>query len=289
MLKFSEGKVVIGASIAFAFWLFVALPILYYPAPTQQGDHRPSAAQQHSNATTATPTESDASQRDEQANAEQHIAPHSLFDAVVEWAIKFFELKLTDVLIVIFTAVLAMKTAGLFRETAGLRSAADQQASDMKDSIKAATDTAKAAVASNQIAVTNSEQQLRAYVAVQEVSLISHRHPDRVGMYNNLIPGTIHTYRFAVILKNGGMTPAVNAKINISYDKFTSGSPPPDFSFPDSRVFGDALIGPQTIWHTPPVLIAAHELENPGLPATYYLWGWIEYDDIFSGNHAPQN
>src|ERR1700733_12578478 len=61
------------------------------------------------------------------------------------WVGNFFELKLTDVIIAIFTIVLAIKTWGLFMETAGLRSAADKQSLDMQASIAAANRSAPAA------------------------------------------------------------------------------------------------------------------------------------------------
>jgi hypothetical protein len=57
----------------------------------------------------------------------------------------FFELKLTDVLLVIFTAVLAYKTSGLFTETAGLRDAAEKQRLDSLRSIEVAEAAARAA------------------------------------------------------------------------------------------------------------------------------------------------
>ena len=55
------------------------------------------------------------------------------------WLDSFFELKLTDLVIAIFTVVLAIKTSGLFVETAGLRAAAEKQSQDMERSIRAAT------------------------------------------------------------------------------------------------------------------------------------------------------
>jgi hypothetical protein len=170
----------------------------------------------------------------------------------------------TEWLLVLFNGILAAftirlfyATSGLAAETAGLRSAADKQSADMQASIKAAVDSAKAAITSNQIAVANAEQQLRAYVTVQEVHMQIHRHPDRVGTYNNnLIPGNPHTYRFYVILKNGGATPAVNARINVSCEKF-NGHIPSDFAFPSSKLYGNALIGPQVIWNSPSVTVGA--------------------------------
>ena len=154
----------------------------------------------------------------------------------------FFELKLTDVVIAIFTPVLAIKTSGLFVETAGLRSAAEKQSRDMEASIKAAIDAVEDGITANQIAVTNSLEQLRAYVTVQELNIQLHRRPPNPGTYGGVVDGQIRFYRLAVVLKNGGGHPAVNAKININHDVFVERIPP-SFDFPDSDNF--ALIGPQ--------------------------------------------
>jgi len=71
--------------------------------------------------------------------------------------------------------------------------------------------------------MTNSERQLRAYVTVQDINMVTHRLPGRIGTYNDdVIPGAVHTYRFSVILKNGGMTPAINARTNISHTDSTT-------------------------------------------------------------------
>jgi len=155
------------------------------------------------------------------------------------------------------------------------------RAGEIED-IRAATGSANAAITSNQIAMTNSERQLRAYVKVQDINMVTHRLPGRIGTYNDdVIPGAVHTYRFSVILKNGGMTPAINARTNISHNRFNN-EMPADFHFPDSANFGNALIGPQLTWHTPSITIPASELERPLVGAFHYLWGWIEYDDIFA-------
>jgi hypothetical protein len=158
---------------------------------------------------------------------------------------------------------------------------AERQSKDMQDSIQAATASANAAIASNQIAVTNAVQQLRAYVTVQEVNMVTHRTAMTMGAYGP-VEGPPHTYRFSVILKNGGMTPAVNAKVNINHGRFNN-ELAASYHFPDSNNFGNALIGPGTVWHTPSVTVPAHELQTPLVGQFHYLWGWIEYDDIFSG------
>jgi hypothetical protein len=55
------------------------------------------------------------------------------------------DVRLTDLLIVIFTGVLAWKTSGRYTETAALRTAADEQRQEMLRSIRAAEISANAA------------------------------------------------------------------------------------------------------------------------------------------------
>src|SRR5216684_2014562 len=150
--------------------------------------------------------------------------------------------------IAIFTFTLKRATDKLWdageRQLNLLAATSAAQSKEMQASIRAATESANAAVTSNQIAVTNAERQLRAYVTVQDINMTTHRLADRIGAYNNnVVSGTIHTYRFSIILKNGGMTPAINARMNISHNRFNN-EMPANFHFPDSANFGNALIGP---------------------------------------------
>jgi hypothetical protein len=197
------------------------------------------------------------------------------------------------VMTAIATGVVAWFTFSLRQSTDKLWDAGNQQrlsseriaagqSADVQASIKATAEAANAAIKSNQIAVYNAEQQLRAYVTVQEVNTQTHHGPATMGAYGP-VEGPVHTYRFAVILKNGGMTPAVNGKINMSYQRFNDQNAAADCHFPDSTNFADALIGPGVIWFTPSITIPASELEAPTVGAFHYLYGWIEYDDIFPG------
>jgi hypothetical protein len=149
--------------------------------------------------------------------------------------------------------------------------------------IKAAVDSANAAIASNQIAVTTSEQELRAYVTAFDVHMLQHRQPGTASAFGTEIPGRVHTYEFSVILKNGGQTPAINLRTNISLRRF-QGEVPADFNFPDSDLFGYGLIGPQLEWRTRYNAASAGLIEEIGPPML--LWGWVEYDDIFTSHRA---
>jgi hypothetical protein len=93
-----------------------------------------------------------------------------------------------DAVTAVATVFIAIFTLTLWRSTSGLVMAAAQQSIDTRQAIEASNRNAaaaesavKTAVASNQIAVTNAERQLRAYVTVQEISMQVHRYPDTIG------------------------------------------------------------------------------------------------------------
>jgi len=186
----------------------------------------------------------------------------------------FFLNHITDWLLVLFNGILAVFTARLFYAT-------NKQATEMQASIKAAVDSSEAAIASNQIAVTNAEEQLRAYVTAAGVNVEMHRVRGTMSAYGTEIPGRIHTYEFAVELMNGGQTPAINIRTNLNIRIFQTGIPA-DFEFPSSDRFGYGLIGPHIKWQTPIQQMTASLVEDTS--TTIGLWGWVEYDDIFQGS-----
>src|SRR5882724_11750787 len=149
MPRVCADRVIMWAVIGIVAWAVIGLPAINAldQTPAQQGQDRSGPAEQSTD--TFVPgriaQQSNPKQETKEPDAHKGVVPHNFLESAVEWAVKFFELKLTDVLIVFFTGVLAVKTAGLFKETAGLRAAADQQASDMKASIAAAKDAAAAA------------------------------------------------------------------------------------------------------------------------------------------------
>jgi hypothetical protein len=191
-----------------------------------------------------------------------------------------------------FTVVLALSTIGLWLATnklweAGerqldlLRRTSATQSDNMQASISAATNAVQNGITANQIAVTNSEQQLRAYITATGVNLILHRGPGRMsGLGNVVLDGPVHTYRLSAILRNGGQTPAINVVTNVSCCRLTKPLPD-DFAFPNAPEFGHGIVGPDSELHTLNVEIRANEFERVD-EHEWYLWGWIEYDDIFS-------
>jgi hypothetical protein len=102
--------------------------------------------------------------------------PHG--NAFFGWVANFFEVKLTDLLIAVFTIVLALKTSGLFAETGRLREATDklylagERQLDLLEktsaaSIKVAQDSANAAKRAADIAERAAVESDRAWVTVK--------------------------------------------------------------------------------------------------------------------------
>jgi hypothetical protein len=192
-------------------------------------------------------------------------------------------LVLFNGLLTLFTYLLYRATQGLFTETAGLRTAADQQAADMKASIKAATDAANAAIASNQISVYNAERELRAYVFVKNMTSDRERRHGTLSGSGHVIPGAVHTYRFNIIWENSAPTPARNLVTNFNCRSFPD-QMPEDFDFPDLNPASPDVIGPRSILTFPGIDISADVFEaSIAQKLRWYAWAWIEYDDVFEG------
>jgi hypothetical protein len=275
MRRIAEAHYAFGVAAAFSVWFLLIPPALgsnevavqpkiHTEQSTTASDNQPKGTEQAPLPVEVIPGQKPAQERAEEI--QDRLENQTLERRLADW-----------------TVVLAIATIGLIIATGVLGVIGYLELRSTEKTIRASNQLAQSSIAANQIAVTNTEQQLRAYVTVQEVSMYVHRHPDRMSGYGQVIPGTPHTYRFSVILKNGGATPAINARINISCEKF-NGHIAPNFDFPSSQVYGNALIGPQVIWHTPSVTVGAMELQDPAVPAERYLWGWVEYDDIFSGS-----
>jgi hypothetical protein len=275
MRRVSEACYVFGVLAVFLVWIFLISPVLGSNKVAAQPQIH--SEQQSTKATDVQPKGTEQAPLFVEAIPGQKTAQERAEETQDRLENRTLEGRLAD-----WTVVLAVATIGLIIATGVLGIIGYLELRSTEKTIRASNQLAQSAIAANQIAVTNAEQQLRAYVTVQEVSMYVHRHPDRMGPYGQVIPGNPHTYRFSIILKNGGATPAINSHINISCEKF-NGHISPNFDFPSSEVYGNALIGPQVIWHTPSVTVGATELQDPAVPAERYLWGWIEYDDIFAG------
>lgn len=220
--------------------------------PEQQHSNRSESAKKATDTPSATldglhAGEQTRQRKEKQAQAAEHV-------------LEFFNIKLTDALIAIFTVVLAYKTAGLFRETAGLRRAADQQARDMQASLAIAKQSADAATASaSQIPIVE-----RAYIFATP-------HPAVDGKR------TIIT----LMIENYGQTPGI---VTEGYGTTSLTEPvgqplyPPRPLNPRSleAVLGkDAKEPFPTKWESP--------VTDP-----HFFFGYIRYTDIFHKPHTTR-
>jgi hypothetical protein len=87
----------------------------------------------------------------------------SFYRPAANW---LFEIKLSDILLIFFTAVLAFKTAGLDRATRGLQRAAIRQDSATRKSLAVAAKSAEASVEANKINQESFAAEQRAWIAI---------------------------------------------------------------------------------------------------------------------------
>jgi hypothetical protein len=145
MPKLSEGTIALGGLALLAIWLFIVLPILYLPReihaqqqirPIQRAENvdvKPDGSPQSPFSVQVIPAPKSAEERAQEAEDRE-------------------EKKSADRWLVRWTAALFIATAGLIVATGVLGYFAYRQLRDMKDSIAAATDSAKQARRSADVA-----------------------------------------------------------------------------------------------------------------------------------------
>jgi hypothetical protein len=146
----------------------------------------------------------------------------------------------------------------------------------------AAVDQAVAANAANIHAQETTQRELRAYVFVKELILAVDKMPSRVSPYTAaFVEGASNTYRIRAELENSGNTPAGRVTYCINSESSES-ELTADFDFPDSKDLETTVIGPRAVAHTQTVSFPAIEITMASRDGWHlYIWGWIEYSDIF--------
>jgi hypothetical protein len=207
--------------------------------PSEQQSHGASAP----NDNIERRVEHDQSHTDEKVTkrkTKEHQATHAL----KEFFVGFVEIKLTDLLIAVFTIVLAVKTAGLFRETAGLREAAENQRLDSLRSIKAAEMAADAAL-----------RQANAMVALESpipgiVQLKLVAYPDEqsdVATVDPVPPGVPPQFcRPLVMLENRGRTEMTVHRFCCDWIVAPAVEEVPDYSFVE--IWNGGLAKESSVW-----------------------------------------
>jgi len=188
----------------------------------------------------------------------------------LNWVYKFI-----DDPIVLFTFVLAISTIFLWRDTRGLRLMANQQSTDMKESLniaKAAADTAKRTVDAME---ATAELQLRAYVFVEADAIRS--------VEDGKIPAS------TTLIKNTGLTPAYDVKHWGGISIVKNGDEPPDFSDAENEFEGPVQIAPNgelIVNNIYDKKLTESDIKNlKSKECVIYVYGRITYTDIFNKPH----
>ncbi len=229
-----------------------------------------------------------------------YIAPFRVFSEVL-----FRETVnvVSTAVIAAFTIVLALRTGGLFKETAGLRDTANKQREDMIRSIAEAT---RAATAMEDVA-THMEETARAtreaaraaqdQVAIIRTSTVTTERAyvfcERIEAIWTVKYGTeeVTKWAFTPIWRNSGKTPTQYGVSCVNkWHAVNAGDLPIDFTYPNYGPKQRISIGPNAITHASPFELAPEDLQLiRDNKARLYVWGWIEYNDIFDGTERHRS
>jgi hypothetical protein len=222
--------------------------------PDQQQPHRPDYAKRSPESPSTAindshPSEQAAKRKEKQAQA-------------AERALDFLNIKLSDAIIAVFTIVLAVKTSGVFKETAGLRSAADQQALDMKESVKVA------------IAAANAAKEAADHIPMVERAYLFGG-PTQIEAFadSNLT-------KFKLSVDNAGKTPGIISEVCVSYSlKEPTGEP----SYTDAKVSQvDFAINAGVMGQILPFAGGMDTIQP------FFVAGYYRYIDIFRKQHTSR-
>jgi hypothetical protein len=246
MPKISEGQYALGTLTFIAVWLLVVLPLLYRPAQQAPQVH---ARQQADSALKGEKNAKGWPQQTAKAN-EEYGGNHSEQgenEGTEFWPPVFgYRLKVTDTLVTVFTALLFFATLALWLSTRAL--------------VRGAEDTA--------------ERQLRAYVFLDGINLRRFDISDKT------------QWNIQIAWKNTGGTRTRRFVAKVSHDLLDlSKQPLETFDFHDeldAQTF-HGLIGPNQSVNPPPIPVAdIHVFSAFGDDMALLIWGWAEYQDVFS-------
>jgi hypothetical protein len=268
-----------GALILFAVWVsvlgFEALTASQQ-IPSEQQNHRANTAERNAGPIkSAALDQSHPAEQTAQRKTKQQQAAHG----VKEFFIGFLEIKLTDLVIAVFTIVLGIKTAGLFRETSGLRDAAEKQRIDTlraigatelaADAAQASAETAKEQVAITKMSVIDLE---RAYLAIYPSQITTDFIPKNTDRYINSDP-----LQVSVVFRmhNTGRTGANVRKIYGVFGQILPSNDLPIYSNGGETAVTDFVIAAEREDILTPLSFITR------LVGEQFFWGYVEYRDIF--------
>ena len=97
--------------------------------------------------------------------------------------------------------------------------------------------------------------------------------------------GSVDTWRFDPLWENSGATFTQNFYNHVSWKSYPAGESPQDENFPDlgSQVHARLVAGSKVTVLGQSVMVRAADLTTwAQTGARFFIWGWAEYDDVFS-------
>jgi len=188
------------------------------------------------------------------------------------------------IFLAIVTTVLAFVTGMLWNATRALaedaRNTATQQARDMRASLIIAQQSADAAIKSAEVA----EKAL----TTTAKAIIFNSHIHAVAGLSQKAGMAVVDWTFYIIWKNTGTTPTRHLHMHTNWMSFDT-EMPGDFDFPDLSlpppIRPKIVIGPDaTTWSGECVIPIAVLIEASEKKKHIYLWGWVEYNDVFDAS-----
>lgn len=155
--------------------------------------------------------------------------------------------------------------------------------------MRQAVDNAASAAGAAQTSADTAEKTLittqRAFVYPKSIS------KEWFGARRSKEPGEIVEWVFTPEWENSGTTPTKNGLSHVSWKRFPKGSGPETIQFGDQwaagskREYSRLFLAPKSSQSGQSVSISAHDLRS-GDPC--FVWGWVEYDDIFATRHRSE-
>lgn len=168
-----------------------------------------------------------------------------------------FDIKITDVLLALFTGLLVVVTAKLVSYTKRLWTSTDSL-------VQGADETAK--------------RQLRAYVACTDYGY------NPVGDEKN-----VTGHRIRAIFTNDGITPARHVISHVG--KIVSSTPIKDdhtFDYIDMPHPAITIIAPRSRSEEAVTFTSQQIIDSITEKSFLYVWGWVDYSDIFGGRNRTE-
>lgn len=171
-----------------------------------------------------------------------------------------YEVKITDVLVALFSGLLVVGMV--------------LQARRMRETVKATTETAQAADKTARAAEDALVAGQRAFMFIKEFKTFLH------------FDAVTGQYRWSIhpVWENSGNTPTKGLSINTTY-RLLDEPLPKEYTFPNSKEdLIPTIAGPKAMVEAVPGAISAEDLEAVQQGRKhFYIWGWAEYHDIFEG------